>query len=128
MYVFIASSYNYIYFYLSKGKAERMLEVFTNHYGKLQNILLVQNLSGYFVASRIITFDEENTIQQTVGQIQAATIVLRKIANSLQAGQTDSFVQLLKIMKNHGGLSCEQLADQINAESSENTSSTAAGT
>ena len=81
-------------------------------------------MSGYFVASRIITFDEEHIIQQTAGQNEVASIVLRKIANSLQAGQTDSFKELLKIMENHGGLCCGKLADQIKAELSEDTPNT----
>ena len=93
-----------------------MLEVFTNHYGKLQYILPVKNLSGHFISERIINFDEEQIIQQTVGQSQAASIVLRKIANSLQAGQTGSFDKLLNIMKDHGGLSCEELANQMRGE------------
>ena len=101
-----------------------MLEVFTNHYSKLQNILLVKNLSGHFVSERIINFEEEQIIQQTVGQSQAASIVLSKIANSLQAGQTRSFVKLLIIMKDYGGLSCEELANQMRGELSENTTGT----
>ena len=101
-----------------------MLEVFTNHYSKLQNTLPVKNLSGRFVSERIISFEEEQIIQQTVGQSQAASIVLRKIANSLQAGQKRNFVKLLIIMKDHGGLSCEELANQMREELSENTTGT----
>ena len=97
-----------------------MLEAFTNHYSKLQNILPVKNLSGHFISERIINFEEEQIIQ-TVGQSQAATIVLRKIANSLQAGQTGSFDKLLNIMKDYGGLCCEELANQMRGELSENT-------
>ena len=102
--------------------ADKMLEVFTDHYSKLQNILPINNLSGHFVSERIITFEEEQVIQQTVVQSQAASIVLRKIANSLKAGHTRSFDKLLSIMKDHGGLSCEELANQIRGELSKNTS------
>ena len=98
-----------------------MLEVFTNHYGKLQNILPVKNLTGRFISERIIDFDEEEIIQKTVGQSQAATIVLKKIADSLRAGQTGCFDKLLNIMKDYGGLSCEELANQMRGELSENT-------
>ena len=98
-----------------------MLEVFTTHYSKLQNILPIKNLSGHFVSERIINFEEEQIIQQTVVQSQAASIVLRKIANSLKAGHTISFDKLLIIMKDCGGLCCEELANQIRGELSENT-------
>ena len=95
--------------------------MFTNYYGKLQNILPVKSLSGHFISERIINFEEEQMIQQAIVQSQAASIVLRKIANSLQAGHTRSFNKLLIIMKDHGGLTCEELANQIVGELSENT-------
>ena len=100
---------------------DKMLQVFTNHYCKLQNVLPIKNLSGHFVSERIITFEEEQVIQQTVVQSQVASIFLRKIANSLKAGSTRSFDKLLTIMRDHGGLDCEELANQISGELSENT-------
>ena len=100
--------------------------MFHNHYSKLQNILPVKKLSGCFVTERVINFEEEQIIQETVGQTQAASIVLRKIANSLQAGQTRSFDKLLMIMEHHGSssCSCEELANQMRGELSKNTSGT----
>ena len=103
-----------------------MLEVFSNHYDKLQMVLPVKSFSGYFVAKQLINFEEEQIIHQTVGQIQAASIVLRKIAYSLRAGQTRSFERLLEIMRDHGGLSCEELANQMRGELAENTRGTVA--
>ena len=110
--------------FIVTGSAERILGVLVNHYGKLQNSLPVKNLSGHFVTERIINFDEEQVIQETVGQTQAASIVLRKIGHSLRAGETESFEKLLMIMRDHGGLSCEKLANQMREELSENTSGT----
>ena len=78
-----------------------MLKVFPNHYSKLQNILSAKQLSSCFVTERVINFEEEQIIQETVGQTQAASIVVRKITNSLQAGQTRSFDRLWKIMVAH---------------------------
>ena len=98
--------------------------MFVNYYGKLQSILPVKSLSGHFVSEQIIQFDEEEIIQNTDGQTQAASIVLRKVGNSLQAGQTESFDKLLTIMKGHGGLSCEKLANEMRKEILENTSGT----
>ena len=106
------------------GGNDRALEIFINNYSKLQIIVPVKNLSGHLITERIINFEEEQNIHQAVGQSQAASIVLRKIANSLQAGQTKSFDKLLLIMREHGGLSCEELANQIRAELSENTIAT----
>ena len=101
-----------------------MLEVFTDYYDKLRNILPVKNLSVHFISEQVINFEEEQVIQQTVEQTQAASTVLRKIAYSLRAGRTESFDKLLTIMRDHGGLSCEELANQMRGELSENTSGT----
>ena len=97
------------------------MEIFINNYSKMQIILPVKSLLGYLVTDRIINFEEEEIIRQTVVQSQAASIVLRKIANSLQAGQTKSFDKLLIIMREHGGLSCKELANQIKDELLETT-------
>lgn len=93
-----------------------MLKVFTNHYEKLSIILPIKNLSGRFVSEEIIDFQDVQVIQQTVEQSQAASIVLQKIASSLKAGQTIGFDKLLMIMKDHGGLFCKQLANQMKGD------------
>ena len=98
------------------GGADKALEIFINNYSRMQTIVPVKSLSGRLVTERIINLEEEETILQTIVQSQAASIVLRKIANSLQAGQTKSFDKLLIIMREHGGLSCEELANQIKDE------------
>lgn len=94
--------------------------MFTNYYGRLQIILPVKSLSGHLVSERIINFEEEQTIQQTVGKTKVvASMILRKILKSLQDDQTNSFDKLLIIMKNYGGLSCEELVDQMSKELAE---------
>lgn len=98
------------------------MEIFTKHYRKLQIVVPVKSLCGHFVSERIINFEEEQIIQQTVTQSQAASIVLKKIRKSLQAGQTKSFDTFLIILKEHGGLSCEELANQMIGDLSVNPS------
>jgi len=65
------------------------------------------------VSERIITFEEEEEIQQVSVRSEAASIVLRKIAGSLKAGLTKSFEKMLFIMEQYGGISCEELANEI---------------
>ena len=83
-------------------------------------------LFSCFVTEQVINFEEEQIIQETVGQTQAASVAMRKIANALQARQTRSFDKLLMIMEDHSGLSCscEELANQMRGELLKNTSST----
>ena len=98
--------------------------MFTDYYGRLQDILPVKKLSGHFISKRLINFEEEQIIQQSDRDSQAASTVLRKIAYSLRAGQTESFYKLLTIMRDHGGISCEELANQMRGGLSQNTSGT----
>ena len=73
----------------------------------------IKSLTSYFVAEKIISFEDELVIQQTTRQSEAVSLVLRKITGSLEAGQTTSFDKLLIIMEQYGGISCEELANQM---------------
>ena len=96
--------------------------MFTINYANLHNILPAKRLSVYFVSKQIITFSEKEEIERATGQDQAASVILRNIEKSLKAEQTKSFDELLSIMINHGGLDCEQLANQMKEELSQNIS------
>jgi len=65
------------------------------------------------VSERIITFEEEEEIQQVSVRSEAASIVLRKIAGGLKAGCTRSFERLLFIMQQYGDICCVELANEI---------------
>ena len=56
------------------------------------------------MSERIITFEEEEEIQQVSVRSNAASVVLRKIAGSLKAGLTGSFEKLLFIMEQYGDI------------------------
>ena len=87
--------------------------MFRKHYSSLTSILPVKQLTPHFVSESIISFEEEDSILQTVEHSQAAHKLLKKIRTSLEAGQTSSLDTLLCIMEQHGGLSCVELAKQI---------------
>ena len=97
-----------------------MRDVFTINYANLHNILPAKQLSFHFVSKQIISFSEEEEIQQAAGQNQAASVILRNIQKSLKAEQTKSFDELLSIMIDYGGLNCKQLANQMKQELSQN--------
>ena len=42
-------------------------------------------LKTVYITEQVINFEEEQIIQETVGQTQAASVVMRKIANAVQA-------------------------------------------
>ena len=95
---------------------ERKLEVFTKHYASLINVLPIKNLSKYFVSEGIISFEDDEAIQQARGQSEASSLVLRKIATSLKIGQAKSFDTFLSIMERHGNMATDELANQMRGQ------------
>ena len=104
--------------------ADRKLEVFTKYYASLCSVLPMKNITSHFVSAGVISFEDEEVIQQMTRSSEGSTLVLRKIANSLKAGQMKTFGNLLSIMEQHGGVSCEELANQMRGELSVNTNGT----
>ena len=78
----------------------------------MASILPVKSLSHHLVSTGIITVDEEEEIMNITTSKEKASFVLRKIARSLEAGVTQSFYTLLRIMKKHDG-DVAILADRI---------------
>ena len=93
--------------------AERKLEVFTDYYSKLMSVLPIKTLTSHLVTKRIISFEEEEEIEQASLQSRSTRLVLKKIASSLQAGLAYSFDELLLIMEQYGNISCVELASEI---------------
>ena len=87
--------------------------MFTKYYDRLVKVLPIKYLTPHFVKDKIISFDEEETIMQTVGRSEAARMVLRKIGSSLEAHLTISFDKLLSIMEQYGGASCMELVSEM---------------
>ena len=94
--------------------------MFKASYAKLANVLPVKSLSNQLVSEEIITFDEEEEIESIPTSKEKASIVLRTIARSLEAGITRSYYALLTIMKDHGG-DVAVLASQLIASGTSST-------
>jgi len=105
--------------------ADRKLEVFTQYYASLTTVLPIKNITSNFISAGVINFEDEEAIQQMTRSSEGSSFVLRKIANFLKAGQTNSFDRLLFIMEEYGGVSCEELANQIRKDLAGNTTGTA---
>ena len=101
------------------------MKVFTDYYSKLMRVLPIKTLTSHLVTKRIISFEEEEEIEQALLQPQTSLqsqaslqsrstrLVLKKIASSLQAGLAYSFDELLLIMEQYGNISCVELAREI---------------
>ena len=79
-------------------------EVFIDNYSKLTRILGLsfKNMIPDFITERIISFDEKKSIK--------VEDFLERIEIYLKDGHTKHFYTLLKIMKDHGKSSDEELA------------------
>ena len=93
--------------------AEKKLKVFTDYYSKLMSVLPIKTLTSHLVSKRIISFEEEEEIEQAPLRLQSTRLVLKKIASSLQAGLAYNFDELLLIMEQYGNISCVELATEI---------------
>ena len=74
-------------------------EVFKSFYWKLVNILPVVNIYDHLVTEGILTTGDVQEIIHMPRSNLKASIVLQKIDSSLEAGITDSFYILLKVME-----------------------------
>lgn len=90
--------------------------MFTKYYASLTSTLPIKNFTSHFISGGVISFEDEEVIQQMARLSEGFSLVLRKIASSLKAGQTKSFDKLLSIMEQHGGLSCSELVANIREE------------
>ena len=101
--------------------ADRKLEVFTKYYASLTSVLPIKNITSHLISAGMISFEDEEVIQQMTRSSEGSSLVLRKIASSLKVGQTKSFDKLLLIVEEHGGVSCNELANQMRGELTQNT-------
>ena len=87
--------------------------VFTENYVKLTGVLNAVTLMPHFIAKRIITIDDASNIKSCDRESEKISNLLEHVARHLKAGHTDSFYQLLDIMKTHGTSSAEELATDM---------------
>ena len=91
------------------------MEVFTDYYASLTSILPIRNITSRLINERVISFEDEEEIKK-ISESEGSSLVLRKVASSLRAGQTKSFDLLLSIMEEVGNVSCKELVNQMRKE------------
>lgn len=78
--------------------------MFRAYSDELANILPVKNTINELIAANIINFDDGEEIKGLPREKDKASFVLNRVAKSLQAGVTDDFYSLLRIMKKYEGV------------------------
>ena len=101
--------YGYYYYDIFKyicvcfiGNAKEF-KVFREYSDELANILPVNNIMNKLIAAQIITYDDSEEIKGLPKSKDRASSVVNKVAKSLQAGITDDFYSLLRIMEEYEG-------------------------
>ena len=100
-----------------------MLKVLIDNYTKLTHL----NFRAFchdLVTARIITTRDNQNIQRTIDDYEVAALVLDKIDRSLKAGITVLFERFLTILEDVDDFCCNDLANQMRGELSENTTGT----
>ena len=101
--------------YILTGKLEEYIEekVFTDNYATLTKVLSVHTLIPHFIARRVITVDDASLIESYNRESEKIMKLLEYIAQHLKAGHTNSFYQLLDVMKTRCTISAEMLAIEM---------------
>ena len=90
------------------------LELFTENYARLCTTMTdINGLLKYFVAEKIITLEQEETIKDSVTNSERVSKLLVIISGPLQANDNKGFYTMLQIMKTYGVDATQHLADQI---------------
>ena len=116
------SSYTYTFFTLiftitgnviSNPESAIELTVFQENYAMLCNTITeIEDLLQYFKAENIITSGEEEDIKNIATNPEKTKAVMLNILTSLEAGN-NKFYAMLKVLKNHGFVPTQNLAELI---------------
>ena len=99
---------------LYTGDSTDELTVLQENYAILRHTLMdVDNLLQYFVVENIITMDEEDKIKSLDVKSEKVRNLLLYISGPLQAGDTNGFYNMLKIMKRYGTRATQSLAKHM---------------
>lgn len=87
--------------------------MFTDNFVSLTKVLNVNTLIPYFIEKKIISFDDAADIKSCHQESEKIMKFLEYISKHLKTGHTDGFYLLLYIMKAHGTISTEMLANDM---------------
>ena len=99
-----------------------MLEVLIDNYAKLTHLNFRAFCHDLVTARIINTRDNQNI--QSIDDCKVAALVLDKIDRSLNAGITVLFERFLTILEHVDDFCCNDIANQMRGELSENTTGT----
>ena len=90
------------------------LVAFQECYALLCNTIKeIEDLLQYFKTENVITSDEVAEIKSISTVTEKTKRVMINVSTSLEAGNTNNFYAMLKVMKNHGLMSTQNLSELI---------------
>ena len=106
--------YSRFYFYIVTAQCKEAV-IFKEKYQSLILILStsISELLPHFVTIKIVSFEDECEIRNIPKKSDQVEKLLQYIAMPLDCGITICFYEMLNIMKEHGNLATQQLAQII---------------
>ena len=89
-------------------------DILTTHYFKLCSTLSdIDDLLPHFVANKIIHINDVQQIKANVLPTDKVANLMKHISRPLDAGNTEVFYTMLRIMQEYGHQATQHLADQM---------------
>ena len=88
-------------------------KLFTDYYCKLVDTLPASDLSHYFVSARVISLADHEEIVRSSTPQKAARLLLDRVSQQLQNGNSSVFNKMLLIMEHHGIATAKIVAKEV---------------
>jgi len=88
-------------------------KLFTDYYSKLVDTLPASDLSHYFVSDRVISLADHEEIVRSSTPQKAARLLLDRVSQQLQNGNSSVFNKMLLIMEHHGIATAKIMAKEV---------------
>ena len=88
-------------------------KMFTDYYGKLVDSIPAAELSHYFVSDKIISLTDYEEIIQSPSPQKAARVLLDRVGEELQNGNSAALNKLLLTIEHHGIGAAKALSSEL---------------
>ena len=103
---------SHVFVYTEKVLIE--YESFVKFYSELTTVFCDKNYIPHFVPAKIISPNDVHSMSNLPDNDRAVCL-LKSISNPLECGEYQNFYKMLEIMRDHGNLHVQQLAENIKA-------------
>ena len=107
--------YQYIFHVSYSGYESLEYKIFMDYYSTLVGTLPASDLAHYFVSERIISLDDYDKIIRVTLPQQASKLLLDRVSQQIQNGNSAVFTKMLMIMNHHDTIT-KELSQEIRSK------------